>query len=153
VLLEGSAKYGSFGHGYTYSAHPLAAAAAMANLDIIERDGLIAQVAENGRFLHELLHAEFGDHPNVGEVRGRGLMAGVEFVASREPLRPFAKQGAFAAAVTRGALEAGVITRALPAADTVSFSPPFVTTRDELERMVKGVRAGLDRAVADLQTA
>ncbi|CAN5398250.1 aspartate aminotransferase family protein [soil metagenome] len=147
VLLDGSAKYGSFGHGYTYSAHPLAAAAAMTNLDIIEREGLIAQVASKGELLHRLLREEFADHPNVAEIRGKGLMAAVEFVESREPLRPFAQQGAFAGAVTRGALEQGVITRALPAADTVSFSPPFVTTEDELERMVKGVRVGLDRAV------
>lgn len=152
VLLDGSAKYGSFGHGYTYSAHPLAAAAAMTNLDIIEREGLIDRVAENGKLLHELLHNAFADHPNVGEIRGRGLMAAVEFVESREPLRPFAQQGAFAGAVTRSALENGVITRALPAADTVSFSPPFVTTPDELERMVAGVRAGLDHAVEELRS-
>ncbi|WP_251451197.1 aminotransferase [Microbacterium sp. Marseille-Q6648] len=153
VLLEGSAKYGSFGHGYTYSAHPLAAAAAMTNLDIIEREGLVDRVAENGRLLHELLHDAFGEHPHVGEIRGRGLMAAVEFVESREPLRPFAAQGAFAGVVTRGALAEGVITRALPAADTVSFSPPFVTTPDELERMVAGVRRGLDRAVEELRDA
>jgi L-2,4-diaminobutyrate transaminase len=151
VLLEGSAKFGSFGHGYTYSAHPLAAAAAMANLDIIEREDLIATVARNGALLHEMLHDAFADHPNVAEVRGRGLMAAVEFVESRDPLRPFAAQGSFAAAVTKASLAAGVITRALPAADTVSFSPPFVTTPDELERMVAGVRTGLDRAVADLR--
>jgi L-2,4-diaminobutyrate transaminase len=148
VLLDGSAKYGSFGHGYTYSAHPLAAAAAMANLDIIERDGLIAQVATKGDLLHRLLHENFDGHPNVAEVRGKGMMAAVEFVESREPLRPFATQGAFAGAVTKAALDNGVITRALPAADTVSFSPPFVTTEDELARMVAGVRAGLDTAVA-----
>ncbi|MDN3496691.1 aminotransferase [Planococcus sp. APC 4015] len=153
VLLEGSAKYGSFGHGYTYSAHPLAAAAAMTNLDIIERDGLVARVAENGRLLQQLLHDAFADHPNVGEIRGQGLMAAVEFVESREPLRPFAAQGSFAGAVTRGALAEGVITRALPAADTVSFSPPFITTPDELARMVAGVRAGLDSAVAELRGA
>ncbi|CAG7606137.1 aminotransferase [Leucobacter soli] len=147
VMLEGSAKYGSFGHGYTYSAHPLAAAAAMKNLDIIERDGLVAEVARKGELLSELLHAAFADHPNVGEIRGRGLMAAVEFVESREPLRPFAAQGAFAGAVYQGALAEGVITRALPAADTVSFSPPFVVTESELERMVAGVRTGLDRAV------
>lgn len=153
VLLEGSAKYGSFGHGYTYSAHPLAAAAAMKNLDIIERDGLIAEVARKGELLHRMLHDEFADHPNVAEIRGRGLMAAVEFVESREPLRAFEPLGAFATAVVKGSLDAGVLTRTLPAADTVSFSPPFTTTEDELERMVKGVRAGLDFAVEGLGKA
>jgi L-2,4-diaminobutyrate transaminase len=75
-------------------------------------------------------------------------MAAVEFVASRDPLKPFEQVGAFGAAVTRASLANGVITRALPAADTVSFSPPFVTTEDELDRMVAGVRAALDTAVA-----
>jgi L-2,4-diaminobutyrate transaminase len=148
VLLEGSGKFGSFGHGYTYSAHPLAAAAAMTNLDIIEREGLIAQVAKKGELLHRMLHEQFDDHPNVAEVRGMGLMAAVEFAESREPLRAFATPGGFSGAVTAAALEQGVITRALPAADTVSFSPPFVTTEDELERMVTGVRKALDAAVA-----
>lgn len=149
VLLEGSEKYGSFGHGYTYSAHPLAAAAAMANLDIIERDGLAERAAVNGELLHRLLHEAFGDHEHVAEIRGRGLVAAVEFVDSRQPLRPFTPQGSFATAVTRAALGQGVITRALPASDTVSFSPPFVVTPEELERMVAGVRAGFDQALAE----
>lgn len=150
VLVDGAARWGSFGHGYTYSAHPLAAAAAMANLDIVERDGLVAEVARKGELLHERLRAEFADHPHVAEVRGQGLMAAVEFVASREPLRPFAQQGSFATAVAKSSIEHGVITRALPAADTVSFAPPFVTTDDELVRMVAGVRAALDVAVRQL---
>ena len=153
VLLQGSEKYGSFGHGYTYSAHPLAAAAAMTNLDIIERDGLIGEVARKGALLHEMLHAAFDDHPNVAEVRGRGLMAAVEFVSSREPLTPFEQQGSLAGAVYRAALAEGVITRALPQADTVSFSPPFVVTESELERMVAGVRRALDVAAGELAGA
>lgn len=76
-------------------------------------------------------------------------MAAVEFVDSRQPLRPFTPQGSFATAVTRAALGQGVITRALPASDTVSFSPPFVVTPEELERMVAGVRAGFDQALAE----
>src|SRR6185312_4435569 len=69
VLVEGSAALGPFGHGYTYSAHPLAAAAALANLDIIERDGLVERAAARGAFLQERLRRAFAGHPLVAEVR------------------------------------------------------------------------------------
>ena len=74
---------GVFGHGYTYTAHPVAAAAALENLDIIERDGLVAQAADRGARLQQRLHEAFDDHPLVGEVRGMGLIGAVEFVARR----------------------------------------------------------------------
>ena len=77
VIEQGSDRYGVFGHGYTYSAHPLAAAAALTNLDIIERDHLVEQAAKRGLYLHEILHSAFDDHPLVGEVRGRGLIGAV----------------------------------------------------------------------------
>ena len=78
---------GVFGHGYTYTAHPVAAAAALENLDIIDRDGLVEQAAARGARLQARLHEAFDDHPLVGEVRGVGLIAAVEFVAERDPPR------------------------------------------------------------------
>lgn len=144
VLREGETRYGGFGHGYTYSAHPLAAAAALANLDIIEEEGLIARAGERGRHLAAELNAAFAGHPWVGEIRGQGLMAAVEFVEKTEPLTPFEAGSGIAARITKRALQHGVITRALPAADTVSFSPPFTTTEEEISDMVAGVRRALD---------
>ncbi|KQX73735.1 MULTISPECIES: aminotransferase [Aeromicrobium] len=140
VIVEGSSRYGAFGHGYTYSAHPLAAAAAMTNLDIIERDGLVQRAGDLGTLLHSELRSAFADHPNVAEIRGTGLVAAVEFVKDPASRTPFDAVGQFSAAVTRASLENGVVTRALPAADTVSFSPPFTTTEDEIRAMVDGVR-------------
>ena len=87
VLAQGSERYGVFGHGYTYTAHPLAAAAALTNLGILERDGLVEQAAKRGAYLRERLHERFADHPLVGEVRGEGHIAAVEFVSSRVPAR------------------------------------------------------------------
>lgn len=135
----------AFGHGYTYSAHPLAAAAALANLDVIERDGLLARAAAAGERLRAGLRDALADHPHVGEIRGAGLLAAVELVASRSPLRRFDPVGSAAARVVRECLERGVITRALPEGDVCSFSPPFVITDDEIDEMVRVTQAAVER--------
>jgi L-2,4-diaminobutyrate transaminase len=143
---EGGAS--TFSHGYTYTSHPLAAACAMANLDIIESDGLIEQAAARGLYLRHRLHEAFDGHPLVGEVRGTGLVAAVEFLAETTPPRGFEPVGSVAAQVVREALDRGMITRALPAADTISFSPPFVVTEPELDRIVEIAREAADAVAA-----
>lgn len=150
VLAEGSEKYGAFGHGYTYSSHPLAARAALTNLDIIERDGLVAQAKNRGSYLHERLQAEFAGHPLVAEIRGQGLIGAVEFVSSKSPLKAFDPSEKVAARITKRSLELGVITRALPAADTISFSPPFTVTESELDQMVSVTRQAADDIAIEL---
>ena len=145
------ASKGVFGHGYTYTAHPVAAAAALENLDIIERDGLVAQAAARGARLNQRLREEFDDHPLVGEVRGIGLIGAVEFVASRSPARPFDRSLRVGPRIAKRCLERGVITRALPDADTIAFSPPFVVTEDELDEMVATARAAADDVAAELR--
>jgi L-2,4-diaminobutyrate transaminase len=144
------ASQGVFGHGYTYTAHPVAAAAALENLDIIERDGLVAQAAARGARLNEALREAFDDHPLVGEVRGIGLIGAVEFVESRSPARPFDRSLRVGPRIAKRCLERGVITRALPDADTIAFSPPFVVTEDELDEMVATARAAADDVAAEL---
>lgn len=150
VISSGSDKFGVFSHGYTYSAHPLAAAAALTNLDIIERDGLMLQAKSRGDHLAARLQAEFGDHPLVAEVRGHGLLGAVEFAASSDPLTAFDPLGSVSAAVVRRSRELGVITRALPSSDTVAFSPPFVVTEAEIDQMAATIRQALDE-VAEQQ--
>lgn len=151
VLSSGEDTYGVFQHGYTYSAHPLAAAAALTNLDIIERDGLVAQAKDRGDYLNDRLHTAFDGHPLVAEVRGYGLVAAVEFAASTDPLKPFEPLGKFSGAVVARSRELGVISRALPAADSMSFSPPFVVTEGEIDQMVGTARQALDEVAADLR--
>ena len=150
VISAESMKHGVFGHGYTYSAHPLAAAAAMTNLDIIERDGLINNAAERGAFLQKRLREEFTGHPLVGEIRGQALIGAVEFVDSLNPRRAFPPSEKVAARITRRSLELGVITRALPAADTIAFSPPFVVTDEEIDVMVRTTRKAADEIAVEL---
>jgi L-2,4-diaminobutyrate transaminase len=151
VLVEGSAELGPFGHGYTYTAHPLAAAAGLANLDVFERDGLVEQAAERGAHMQARLREAFADHPIVGEVRGLGLIGAVEFVAEKTPPRAFDPALKVGARVTRRCLELGLITRALPGADTIAFSPPFVVSEAELDEMVAIARRAVDEVGADLQ--
>ena len=147
VLVAGGAKLGPFAHGYTYTAHPMAAAAALANLDLLEREGLVAQAAERGAHLQERLRAAFAGHPLVGEVRGLGLIAGVEFADHGKPFDPSLKVGP---RVYARALELGLITRALPASDTIAFSPPFVVSTAELDEMIALARQALDDVAAKL---
>jgi L-2,4-diaminobutyrate transaminase len=134
----------TFSHGYTYTAHPIAAAAALANLDVIEADNLVEQASSRGDYLRARLQEAFGEHPLVGEVRGIGLVAAVEFVAAKDPPAKFETTGAVAAKVTRACLERGVITRALPEGDSISFSPPFVITEAEIDEVVNVTRAAAD---------
>ena len=141
VLAAGEETYGVLGHGYTYSAHPVAAAAALTNLGIIERDNLVGQAADRGAYLQTRLQKAFGDHPLVGQVRGFGLIGAVEFVASRSPLRAFDPAQRVAARVADR--EPGVVlTRALPASDTIAFSPPFIVTEEEIDEMIARYAAG-----------
>ena len=150
ALAAGSDRFGVLGHGYTYSAHPLAAAAALTNLGIIDRDDLVTQAGKRGAYLHERLQDSFSGHPLVGQVRGYGLIAAVEFVASREPLRAFDPGLRVAARVTAESRANGVITRALPASDTIAFSPPFVVSESEIDEMVEVTRRALDTVAAEL---
>jgi L-2,4-diaminobutyrate transaminase len=150
VLVDGSAG-AAFGHGYTYTSHPIAAAAAMANLDLIENEGLVEQSARRGAYLLGRLRDAFADHPMVGEVRGLGLMAAVEFVESRDPARAFDPNLRVGARITRACLERGVITRALPAADTIGLSPPLVITESEIDTIVEVARAATDQVAGELR--
>jgi L-2,4-diaminobutyrate transaminase len=124
----------------------------MANLDLIENEGLIDAAATRGAQLQALLHEAFDEHPLVGEVRGTALIAALEFVADRDPAKPFDSALKVGARVTRRCLELGLITRALPAADTISFSPPFVITEDEVVELVRIARQAVDDVAAELRS-
>lgn len=151
TLVAGGEKYGVFGHGYTYSAHPTGAAAAMANLDIIDNDKLVERAASCGAYLHRKLRQAFADHPLVGEVRGLGLIGAVEMVAKRDPPKAFDAKLGVAGRVAKAALHRGVITRALPNADTLAFSPPFVIDEEEIDVLVDTVREAMDSVQNEMQ--
>ncbi|THG40258.1 aminotransferase class III-fold pyridoxal phosphate-dependent enzyme [Sphingomonas olei] len=153
VLSGAGSQFGAFGHGYTYSSHPLGAAAALANLDLIDKENMLARVADEGAHMQAALRAAFADHPLVGEVRGQALIGAVEFVKEVRDTGPVAFDPALkvAARIVKGALDRGVIGRALPSADTVAFSPPFVIQREEIDRSVAAFRDAADQVLAELR--
>ena len=149
---EAVERYGVFGHGYTYTGHPVMAAAALANLDIVEEEGLVARAGEVGVYLNETLAKAFRGFEIAAETRGTGLVAAVEFARpAGDGWERFATSDTVAARVVRRALEDGVIVRALPNGDAVSFSPPFIATHEEIDLAVSTVRKAAEHVLGELK--
>ncbi|HTH45396.1 MAG TPA: aspartate aminotransferase family protein [Oxalicibacterium sp.] len=141
VIAQNSGRIGTLGHGYTASGHPVATAVALENLNIIEERRLVENAARSGEVLQQALRAMSG-HPLIGEVRGTGLIAGVELVAdktTRKPFDPLGKAGAFA---YEQAHRHGLIVRGIQ--DTVAFCPPLIITPAEVRDMVDRFARTLD---------
>lgn len=140
-----------FAHGYTYGGHPVACAVALENIRIIESEGLVDKVANiTGPYLHSRL-AELAAHPLVGEVRGAGLLAGIELVedkASRKRFDPDRKAGMTCRV---HCMESGLVMRAIR--DIMVLSPPLVITTDEIDFIIDTARRALDRTADDLTRA
>ena len=119
---------------YTYSGHPTACAVALANLAIIEREGLIARAADLGRQLLTKLQALI-DHPHVGDVRGQGLMCAVEFVVDRATKAPFAADKKIGALVHNATQRRGMFTRLR--GDVFNLAPCYVTDPRQIDQMVR----------------
>jgi L-2,4-diaminobutyrate transaminase len=150
VLEQGSEEFGPFAHGYTYSAHPLCAAAGVANLDILAREQIIEHVERAGPDLLRRLQETFTDRRFVAEVRGVGMLAAIEFAedpARRRPFDPVRKVGAQLAAAC---IEEGVISRAMPHGDILGFAPPLVIRQDEIDEVVARVERAVRRVTARL---
>lgn len=137
ILMQGTDESGIFGHGWTYSAHPIGAAAGIANLELLDRLGLVANAAEVGPYLAEAMRAAVGGHPHVGEVRGIGMLCAVELVADRGSRAGFAPVGSASARVIAAMLKRGVIARAMPQGDILGFAPPLCLSRAEADRLAQ----------------
>lgn len=144
VLVQGSDKYGPLSHGWTYSAHPIGAAAGIANLELIDELDLLANVQSVGTYFRNELMEAVGSHRHVGDVRGAGLMAAIEFVKDKDDRAFFEPAMAIGQKVTAALLERGVIGRALPQGDILGFAPPFCLTNDEADIIVRATAAGID---------
>ena len=133
ALAEESDKIGTFAHGYTYSGHPVACAVAIETLKIYEERDILGQVRRVGPALQKGLRALAG-HPLVGEVRGVGLVAGVELVRDKATKESFDPANAVGAFCGERAQEHGLIVR--PLADSIAFSPPLIITEAEIGDMI-----------------
>jgi len=140
AMIEPSAQVGVFGHGYTYSGHPAAAAVALKTLEIYERDNIFGHAAEMGDYMQKRL-AEFKDHPLVGEIRGEGLIAAVEFVANKKTGQAF-EGGAVGGFAQQACQNHGMITRAV-AGSSLAFCPPLIITTEQVDEMIEKFSKGL----------
>ncbi len=143
VLQKGQDHYGPFSHGYTYSAHPVCAAAGLANLELIEREDIMGNVQSVGPYLLESLRAAFAHHPKVGEVRGVGMLAAIEFVDDKDRKVRFDPAEKIGARVSAACAERGLLARGMPGGDILGFAPPLVLTRDDVDTIVERVGGAL----------
>jgi len=143
-----------FVHGFTYSHSPVGAAVAREVLRILETESLVEASALKGERLRGLLTEALGDHPAVGEIRGLGLLVGVELVADRETREPFARAAKVTEAVVRAARERGVLLYSGTGnangvdGDMILLGPPFVVTGAELERIVAVLAESIEAVAA-----
>ncbi len=145
---------GFFHHGHTYLGHATACAAALAVQQVIERDNLLGQVRSRGQFLANLLNERFGNHEFVGDVRGRGLFAGLELVKDRQEKTPFDPRLSLNTRIKKEAMARGLAC--YPAGGTVDgkigdhvmLAPPFIATEDELALIVDRLADSIDAAIA-----
>ncbi len=141
-----AARSAGFQHGLTFGGHPVAAAAALANLDIMLDEDLPGRARDMGAYLREALESTLGNHPNVGDIRGVGLFLGVELVADKSTKETF-RDNALLAWLTDEMRQKGLILRNDSRNDpTTQLCPPLVITRDECDRTV----AILEESITEL---
>lgn len=148
AMAEQSTGVGIFGHGYTYTGHPVACAAALKALEIYERDGLFSRAATMGEHLQSRLQ-EYSGHELVGEVRGKGLIGAIELVANKETGQAFAdgRVGAFA---QRACQDEGLLLRVV-SGSSVAFCPPLIIEESQIDEMIEKFAKALASTLAFAQ--
>jgi adenosylmethionine-8-amino-7-oxononanoate aminotransferase len=151
ALADGS---GSFQHSHTYTGHPLACAAALAVQRVIRRDNLLVNVREQGARLSRRLNERFGNHPFVGDVRGRGLFQGIEIVADRSTKEPFDPAKKIHARIKKEAMARGLMVYPMGGTvdsvrgDHVLLAPPFILDAAAVDMIVERLGEAIDAAVS-----
>ena len=144
AMIEQTATAGAFGHGYTYSGHPVACAVALKVLEIYQRDSIFEKAAVTGQYMKKRL-AEFTDHPLVGEVRGSGLLGAIELVANKETGEPFVG-GTVGGYAQKMAQDEGLLIRAV-AGSSLGFCPPLIISEIQIDEMIEKVAIALDKTL------
>jgi hypothetical protein len=154
AIADGS---GAFQHSHTYMGHPLACAAALAVQRVMRRDNLLANVRSQGAHLARRLKERFGNHPFVGDVRGRGLFQGIELVADRGSKEPFDSKLRLHARVKREAMARGLLVYPMGGSadgirgDHVLIAPPFIIDGAAIDAIVERLGEAIDAATAQTQ--
>jgi len=145
AMVKESEKIGVFGHGFTYSGHPVPAAVAVRTIELMEERNLLEHVREIAPRFQERIHG-FADHPLVGETRGVGLIGGVELVADKATKRPFELTQAVGRTCAEIAEGRGLIVRSL--VDSIAFCPPLIITETQIDDMFDRFAKALDETEA-----
>ena len=143
VLEQGTDENGPIGHGWTYSAHPIGAAAGIANLNLVDSMGLVENAGKTGAYLNAQMRAALGDHAHVAEVRGEGMLCAVELVKDRDTTAFFDAGEKVAIRIVAEMVKSGVIARAMPQGDIIGFAPPLCLTKEEADIVVEKTAAAV----------
>jgi L-2,4-diaminobutyrate transaminase len=140
VLEDGTDEIGPIGHGWTYSAHPIGAAAGVANLNLIDKLGLVENARDAGAYFMTAMNDALADHMHVGDIRGEGLLCAIEFVEDKDSRAFFDPAKKVGPQVATALLKQGVIGRAMPQGDILGFAPPLCITKPEIDKVVSATR-------------
>jgi adenosylmethionine-8-amino-7-oxononanoate aminotransferase len=134
---------GTLMHGYTYAGHPIVCAAALANLQIISNENLSANAAQQGEYLLQRLRPLVDRYPVVGDVRGKGLLVGIDLVKSKETREPIDPTDGYGNALAEATLEAGVLIRSL--GNRLAIAPPLIIDRNQVDMIVAAIGQAFER--------
>lgn len=148
AMLDESRKLGIFGHGYTYTAHPVGCAVSLKTIEIYQRDKIVEHAAKVSPVFQSRL-AKLGEHPLVGETRGVGLIGAIELVADKATKRSFDPKRQIGATTVNAMQDHGVILRNIQ--DSIAFCPPLIITTDEIHDMFDRVEKALDQMEAHVR--
>lgn len=137
----------SLAHGCTYGNHPVTSAAALKNIEILEREKIVENASENGVYLRERLQALAQRHASIGDVRGMGMIAALELVKDRAAKTSFPAEAAMQARLSQYLMDEGVFLRVW---DVIHVAPPLVSTRAEIDRLIDGLDRAIGRFEADV---
>tara|TARA_Y100000768_G_scaffold249440_1_gene189436 strand:- start:379 stop:1749 length:1371 start_codon:yes stop_codon:yes gene_type:complete len=147
VIRDATDKYGVWTHGSTYSAHPISCAAGVANLNHIDNHQLIKKGKDISKYFNFKLKEKFQDHPQIGDVRGIGLLSAIELVKDKKNRKFFEKQGQLSQEIVMRMAKNGVLARAMPAGDTIGFAPAFCINNDEIDTILDVTLQSIDEII------
>jgi adenosylmethionine-8-amino-7-oxononanoate aminotransferase len=156
AIADGS---GFFQHGHTYLGHPVAAAAGLAVVQELLEGDLVTQARNRGTYLEQQLRSRFAQHPHIGDIRGRGMFWGLEFVADRDSKTPFDPANGLAGKLKKAAFAEGLICYPMPGTrdgrngDHILLAPPFIASEAELDGALDALSRAIDSTLATVQAA
>jgi L-2,4-diaminobutyrate transaminase len=153
VLYADTGAHAMFAHGFTWSGHPVGAAVAHANLDIMEREDLPGNAARVGEYLMERLSERLADHPLVGEIRGKGLLIAVELEADPATRRPFSHYSKVSGLLSKACFEERLLVRGGHDRTMAALAPPLMATRADADEIVLRLARAIDRVGAEVRAA